>query len=458
MTEFLMTCWTVVAALVAFGITIFVHELGHYLAAKTFSIGFGRALFKRERNGTLYKVGWIPFGGYVSLPQLDPEGMEKIQGEANEAVGPEISPWKKIIVTAAGPVGNVALAILLALVIWLVPGGSTGSRLRPVIGTVDPAGAAEVAGLRSGDEILEVNGRTVRNWYDISVEAFLKDRTSVDLLVRNGGEARRLTVPTIGVEDGLKIIDGMEPAMPCLFDGVQKGGPAARAGVKSGDIAVALDSVPVRSGTHFAELLQTKTPGVPVALTLDREGQPLTLSVIPEYNQKLERILIGVQLGGGEMPWMLYKNPVDQLASDALAIVRVLDALTDSQEASQAAKGLGGPVAIFDMLGLSIRRGVMDTLGLLRFLNVNLAVLNLLPIPVLDGGHILFALWCGVTRRRVNPKVQSALVHAFAALLISAMLWVTLNDIDRKFDIRQRLGGTPELRTESVEESNGSIP
>jgi regulator of sigma E protease len=87
-----------------------------------------------------------------------------------------------------------------------------------------------------------------------------------------------------------------------------------------------------------------------------------------------------------------------------------------------------------------------------------LAVLNLLPIPVLDGGHILFALWCGVTRRRVNPKVQSALVHAFAALLISAMLWVTLNDIDRKFDIRQRLGGTPELRTESVEESNGSIP
>ena len=147
--------------------------------------------------------------------------------------------------------------------------------------------------------------------------------------------------------------------------------------------------------------------------------------------------MVGVQLGGSGMPWMLYKNPVDQLKYDALAIVRVLKALVTPAEAKQAAGGLGGPIAIFTMLTLSIKMGLVNTLGLIRFLNINLAVLNLMPIPVLDGGHIVFALWHGITRHKVNVRIQTALINFFAILLIGAMLILSFKDIDRTFPVKK---------------------
>jgi regulator of sigma E protease len=152
------------------------------------------------------------------------------------------------------------------------------------------------------------------------------------------------------------------------------------------------------------------------------------------------------------MPWMLYKNPVDQLRYDALAIVRVLKALVTPAEARQAAGGLGGPIAIFSMLTMSIKMGLVNTLGLIRFLNVNLAVLNLLPIPVLDGGHIVFALWHGITRRRVNVKVQTALINLFAVLLIGAMLVLSFKDIDRTWRIKDLFGKLLPGQTEQIED------
>jgi regulator of sigma E protease len=167
----------------------------------------------------------------------------------------------------------------------------------------------------------------------------------------------------------------------------------------------------------------------------------LALTIAPEYSDEYERMMIGVQLGGGSaLPWMLYKNPVDQLKSDAMMIVRVVQALSSRSEAKQAAKNLGGPVAIFGMLIFSIKTGLLNTLGLIRLLNVNLALLNLLPIPVLDGGHIMFSLWEGLTRRKVNARVQSVLVNICAVLLIGAMLLITFNDINRQFGVKKFFG------------------
>ena len=451
-------CYTVFAALFLFGITVFVHEFGHFIVArrcglvvKTFSIGFGRAIFKWEKDGILYKIGWIPFGGYVALPQLDPEGMEKIQGGESNETFPEISPCKKIAVAVSGPLGNIVLAVLLALALWLIPGNDAGTQIRPIIGSIETNSAAYAAGLRQGDEITTVNGAAIKNWYDFTVEALLKNSDTVALDVRNAGVEKQLRIPVVKIESGERIMEGVKPAIPCLFGAVTAGSPADRAGVKSGDVALALNGVSVLGWEHFTEMMQAAKPDVPAELTVERKGETLALSITPEYNAEYKRIMVGVQLGGSGLPWMLYRNPVDQLKYDALAIVRVLKALVTPAEAKQAAGGLGGPIAIFTMLTMSIKMGLVNTLGLIRFLNINLAVLNLLPIPVLDGGHIVFALWHGITRRKPNLKVQMVLTNMFAVLLIGAMLILSFNDIDRKFQIKKFFGKLSG-QTEQVKE------
>jgi len=306
--------------------------------------------------------------------------------------------------------------------------------------------------LRKGDEIIAVNGKPVTNWYDFSVETMLKSSETVVLDVRSTAGERQLIVPVTPNEDGMRTVEGITPAVSCLFGAVTSGGPADRAGVQPGDVALSFNGVPVLDWVQFTELVQAAEPGLPAVLVVERDGEKVELSIVPEYNEEYKRIMVGVQLGGSGMPWMLYKNPVDQLRYDALAIVRVLKALVTPAEARQAAGGLGGPIAIFSMLTMSIKMGLVNTLGLIRFLNVNLAVLNLLPIPVLDGGHIVFALWHGITRRRVNVKVQTALINLFAVLLIGAMLVLSFKDIDRTWRIKDLFGKLLPGQTEQIED------
>ena len=450
MTDLLLSIWTifysVVLAIFLFGITVFVHEFGHFLVARklglvvqTFSIGFGKAIWKREKEGILYKIGWIPFGGYVALPQLDPEGMDRIQGAEEKEDFPDVSPWKKIAVAFAGPLSNILFAIVLALAIWLIPGDDAGLQVSSRIGGIETNSTAYASGLRIGDEILSVNGTAVNNWYEFSVETLLQSSDSVALTVRAEGSERELSVPVSDVGGGTRIVDGISPATPCIFGSVIDDSPAERAGIEKGDEALEFNGAQVLGRRHFTELVQEMEPGETAELIVDRDGEELELSIAPEYNEEFECMLVGVRFGSG-MPWMLYKNPIKQLKFDALAIVRVLQALTDPDQAPQAAKGLGGPIAIIEMFMIAISMGLVNTLGFVRFININLAILNLLPIPVLDGGHIIFSLWHGITRRKVNPKMQGILIQICAFLLIGAMLLITFNDIDRKLNIKEKVG------------------
>jgi regulator of sigma E protease len=448
MVGFLFFLWTLFLAFFLFGITVFVHEFGHFIVARkcglivqTFSIGFGKAIWQREKDGIVYKIGWIPFGGYVALPQLDPEGMDKIQGKEDGETFSEVSPWKKIAVSVAGPIGNIIFAVILAVAIWLIPGDEAGTRIRPVIGSVETNCAAYAVGMRAGDEITAVNGVVVNDWYDFSVETLLQSEDSVALSLLSGGAEKELTVPVVDMGGGERSVDGIQPALPCLFGGVLEGSAAEQAGVQLGDVALSYNGAVITSWGSFVELVQSTEVGASVALVVERSDEQVELTISPEYNEEHQVMMIGVHQGGrGSMPWMLYRNPIDQLKFDALMIVRVFRALTDRDEAPQAAKSLGGPVAIFGMLIFSIKTGLLNTLGLIRLLNVNLAILNLMPIPVLDGGHIVFALWHGITRRKVNAKMQAVLINVCAFLLIGAMLLVTFNDIDRKLNIKEFVG------------------
>ncbi len=445
----------VIALVILFGVTIFVHELGHYLVARwcgmvidVFSIGFGPPLWKKKVGDTVYKIGVIPFGGYVALPQLDPAAMSTVQGKASEDEAstaaedavpvrelPPISPWKKILVSLAGAAGNVVLAVIMAWVIFFAPEAETDAAI-PRLGYVVEESAAYAAGLRAGDSLLAVDGEPVASWIEFATLCVLKGGNDGSVTISaqaEGDEVRELVVPVTESEMGVPVVDGLVRSSTCLAADVIEGGSAAAAGVQRGDSLLEFDGIVVEGPDHFIELVAAR-PGQDVMLRVQRDDELIDLKVTPAFNEVHGRALVGIQLAGmdaGPMPWMQHKEPMAQIKGDATGIARILRALVTPKESKQAAKGLGGPIMIFATLWISIQTSFLNALGFLRFLNINLAMLNLLPIPVLDGGHIVFSLWEAVTRRRVHPKVVGALVNVFAVLLIGAFLILTYRDATR---------------------------
>jgi regulator of sigma E protease len=440
--------YIVVMTLFLFGITIFVHEWGHFIVAKkcglqvdAFSIGMGPALWKKEIDGIVYKIGAFPIGGYVSLPQLDPEGMEKMQGDNNEtdrAILPDVSPWKKIAVAAAGPFCNIIFALILGLIVFLGPDNAMTDEDGVFIAAVDETSDAYKAGLRAGDEIRTANKTAVKSWYDTRVESLLGSGNgrAVAFTVYNETDGERNLSLTVNPPETAEVlISGVREAHPCKIMEVVEDGPAEAAGLKPDDLITHINGTVLEGSGHFIDLVQ-ENGDQEIMLTLMRDDKTVKMPITPKFNEEYGQVMIGIQFSGSlSMPWTLSGNPIEQVKTDASSIFRLLKALTTKGEAKQAAGGLGGPVAIFTMITIALKMGIINAIGLIRFININLAVLNLLPLPVLDGGHICFALWEGITKRKVHPKVVTSLVNIFAVLLISAMLFLSWRDVDRNWNV-----------------------
>jgi regulator of sigma E protease len=346
---------------------------------------------------------------------------------------PDVSPWKKIAVAVAGPFCNIVFALLLALIV------STANEPANIalLGSVETNSVAYAKGLRPADQIVAVNGNPVKSWYDAQVETLLGtgDEHIITLTLLAGTETRDVEIQANDPEEGGYLIDGVSEAIPCILGRVTPGSPAAEAGVQPDDIVKEFNGIRVVDWSHFTDLVQDY-PDQTVSMKVLRGDKLVELSVTPKYDKGMDRALIGVALGGsGAMPWSLSGSPIEQIKADASSIFRLLKALTTKGESKKAAGGLGGPVAIFTMIWFALKLGIINALGLIRFININLAVLNLLPLPVLDGGHVCFALWEGITRRKVHPKVVASLVNIFAVLLISAMLFLSWRDVDRNWNL-----------------------
>lgn len=491
MIELLLGVLAGVGVALLFSLAIFVHEFGHFLAARwlgfqvdAFSIGFGPAIWKRKINGVEYKVCWIPFGGYVALPQLDPSGMEKLQGshseaeqqdaaaatesqavpeatavaEAKEAPAveeataeatptkpprelPDVPPWKRIVVSVAGPFGNVVLAILLAYLIFWLPAARTGA-IGTKVAMVSTDSDAWQAGLRPGDRIAIVNGRKIATWSDLQVEWQLAgDEGSVVCGIEREGRVREmaLELSTNNVL-GIKSLVGVYPQSRCQVGRIMPESAAAQSELKVGDLIVALDDQPVSDTQQIIDLI-AKRGEKAATLTVERAKERKQIVVTPRYDAERERWMIGVVFGDQResvKPWMMYRNPWQQLKWDSLSVMRVLQALVvpDSKgERKAVAKNIGGPVAIVMGLYSTVRGNFLDGIGFLRMICINLAILNLLPFPVLDGGHIMFALYEIITRRKPHPKVVAALVNTFALLLIGMMLLLAYTDITKRIKV-----------------------
>ncbi len=441
---------------VLFSLAVFIHELGHFLAARwmglkvdAFSIGFGPAIWQKKIDGVQYKFCWILFGGYVALPQLDPGGMEKVQGSQNESADdsdsgrdlPDVAPWKRMIVSVAGPCGNVVLAALLAAVIALWPGEFMQATSN-MVGDVEKTSEAYQKGLRKGDRIVAVNGRKVRSWYDMQVEFQLSGSSgSADFEVFSDGVEKSMTLAfSTNNVMGMRLLEGVYPDGQSIVGQVNPGSPAERAGIMPGDVLLEVNGTPVMGASHFIKLLADNGGKALQAVILRNNGKQ-SVDLLPEFSAEHNRHLIGIVFGIDQItvkPWMMHKGFVAQLKWDCMAVIRVLDALVTPESAGErkaVAKNIGGPVMIITMFYDSVRSGFLESLGLLRMICINLAILNLLPLPVLDGGHVCFALYEVVTRRKPHPKVVAGLVNVFAVILIGLMVLLMFRDVKNRIKL-----------------------
>jgi regulator of sigma E protease len=437
------------AVLIFFGFSIFVHELGHFLSARAcgfridaFSIGFGKAIWKKKIGATEYKICWIPLGGYVMLPQLDPAGMDKIQGKSGdmEEPLPPVTWWKRIIVSVSGALGNVFFACVLAVVIFFLP----QDRLEglhfdgPVVGFVGEGSGADQAGLRPGDRILAVNDKGVTSWGEFVTETHLSVQDgSVSLSVSNilDNAESEVSVPVGTVKMGLRTMNSITNIYEAHFCGIASimtNSPAERSGLRSDDVLVSIDGSHVVSIEHAVGMIRA-SQGVPVTFGIIRSGKHIELEVSPEILPETDGAFgVGVVLGKYDVNvpmWMQYRNPLEQLRSDFKTVGRVLKALVTPKESSKAAGALSGPIMIIPSMWAIMLSGIFSALSFVRFLNMNLAMLNLLPIPVLDGGHVVFAFWRGITGREIPERVVNALVNTFAVLLITAFIILSILDV-----------------------------
>lgn len=355
-----VTILYIIACILLFSLAIAIHEFGHFIVAlklglkvEAFSIGFGPVIWKKRRKGVEYRISAIPFGGYVSIPDVDPEGTKKLEGASEGgSASRRIAPWKELLVAVAGPAMNLVLAAVLAVILSLLPGARFG-QLAAKIGEVPEGGPAALGGMKPGDTILAVGGNPVSSWYEMMTE------------IQIAG------------------------ARPVVFD-------------------------------------------------VERGGEKLQLTVTPKKDEKREVYLIMAMSEKdqvGASPWMAYRNPLMQLKSDSMGIFRLLKGLVSPKEMKSTGAALGGPVAIAESIYRTIRHDFCDGIGFLRFLNVNLAIINLLPIPVLDGGLILFALIALVFRRRVPEKIVGKMSLFFMWLLLGLMVLLMFRDAKRSYKI-----------------------
>ena len=468
--------WLLVAVAVIFffGLSVFVHELGHFIAARmcglrvdAFSLGFGPSIWRRTMNGTEYKVCWIPLGGYVSLPQLDPEAMQTVQGggdSGKEVIAPA-AWWKRIIVSLAGPAGNVALAIMIALIIWAMPekrSDMTPEELRfpggVLVGYVEGDSDADSAGLRTGDMIFAVRGKPVNVAADVITETHLGSAGgftvfSVSNIFDGAVSDIRIPVTRDKVTGYMRVKGWIDSSIVVVGDLIP-GSPAEKAGLKKRDILLSINGETPLSAIHAAEIVRKNIDG-DINVTFLRGKNRSTVCMRPEQLNDGERVrpMIGVVFGILETSvpqWMAYKNPVDQIRSDFKSISRVLSSLffpKEKGESKQVLSALGGPVQIFYGLWVWIMSSFVNALGFIRFLNINLAVMNLLPIPVLDGGHIVFALWRGIFRREIPSRVLNTLVNAFALLLIAFFVYISFRDVGLIYKIHTYAGESENVPT-----------
>jgi len=443
--------------LILFNLLIVVHELGHFLAARwrglyieKFGVWFGKPLWKKTINGVRYSLGSLPFGGFVALPQLAP--MDIIEGKADldRAKLPKISALDKIIVAVAGPLFSLLLALFFAGIVWVVGHPVSEADSTTIIGYVAPDSPAQKVGLQPGDKILEVDGKPVRRFLGMN------DSVSWNV-VRSEGEKiavkfeRNGKVQIVWVEPYKAETRGWRrqsvrqlliyPAETPIIDKVEPNTPAATAGLQPGDIIRGFDQTPIYNPVALLEYI-SRHPQDQLVLHVERHGAKFNVPVKPTLlpTDGAMKPRIGIQWDTTGIMSISHPNPVEQMYNSVAGTLKTIGAVA-SPKSDVRLQHLSGPVGIGRIYYLLFQseRGWQLALWFSVILNVNLAILNMLQIPVLDGGHIVLAIIESVRRRPVNMRVLEVIQTSCAALIIGYMLYITFFDVQDLPFVRKKL-------------------
>ena len=445
--------YTIAVTLVTLGILVTIHEWGHFIVARRvgvkvlrFSIGFGRPLFGwHDRHGTEFVVAWLPLGGYVKM--LDEREAPVAADEQSLAFNAK-PVRQRMAIAAAGPFANLVLAVLVLWVIYL--GGVSG--LAPIIESVEPGSPAAAAGLEAGQEIMAVDGGATPTWRQLNWQLLRRigDTGEMQVSVRypNASLIYQSVVHLDGWMAGSETPDPQAalgitlqvPALPAIADSIRDGSPAALVGLKPGDRIMKANGIVIRDWMHWVELVRER-PDESIAIEIERDGQWLSLSITPERHVDEAGQAFG-QVGMGvlaEWPQELVRHyrysPLEAIRPalhDCWRYVTItLDSLRKMLVGLLSPRHLSGPVTIAKVAGSSAKAGWQAYLEVLALLSVSLAVINLLPIPVLDGGHLLLYALEGIMGRPVPEKAQQIAFQVGFSIIIGITILALFNDFTR---------------------------
>jgi regulator of sigma E protease len=435
MVAFLSNFWWF---LVLIGVMIVLHELGHYLMARlfdvkveTFSLGFGPRLFGTRGKETDFCVCAIPLGGYVKMT-----GEQPGEGQTTDPRALTSKPrWQRLLIAFAGPLTNIILAVVLLTGLFMVEYAKVPNPKSPIVGHVDPNGAADKAGIRVGDQVVQIDGIKDPTWETIAVREYGSAKESMDVyVIRNGQRLNFSVTPTYDEKQGV----GYAGWLP--ESDVQMGGyccgidVAQRAGLQRGDIFVSLNGIPIHSSARFQDVIE-ESKGTPVDVVYSRNGQlqHVTLSPVWGEAEGKKRWRIGALL---EARVEITKLPFGEALAESWRqnvqntklLYKVIEGMLERR---MSPKSLEGPIRIAQLSGQAAREGATSFIGLMAAVSLNLAIFNLLPIPILDGGVMLMLLVEMLLRRDLDLKVKEAVVRVGFVFLMVVVVFVLYNDISK---------------------------
>ena len=425
--------------LVMLGVMIIIHELGHYWAAvlcdvrvDVFSVGFGPRLFGFMRGETDFRFSAILFGGYVKMA-----GEQPGESETSDPRAFSNKPrWQRLIIVLAGPLMNVVLAVGLLTGLYMVRYYKpTDSYLNAIVGYVEDNSPAAQAGVEKGDRVIEIDGKKKPSWDDLKEAEGFNANLPIPLVLERGTQVVRTTL-TPGFDEDLGMgFAGWREDNDVEVGTVMPDSPAELAGLQGGDLLVSANGVPIRSSYGLPRMVE-QNKGAPSELWYERDGERKTVVITPKQQQAEGRTrwLMGVTISPKRELTRLSFLPALQLSLEtnsryATMILRFFKGLVEQR---MSTKSLEGPIGIARMSRNAARQGALEFFLLMAMVSLNLAVVNLLPIPVLDGGMILMLLVEMIVRRDLSIQVKEMMFRAGFVFLLAVMAFVLYNDIAKQ--------------------------